>query len=302
MPHCEPHIIWRPLQNIRDQADELSFNARPYDSLRRTLELPAEVCMDVFKDIGAPTITGATTALEYARGLLLVAAEVEHALLAQYLYTAGSIVDGPRFSASPYRKWAVWRQYRICCSWLAGRKLFIFCVISYAGTARKIPSPSRYRGWPRAPWRNSTITDVVLHIRYTARDGGAPFAGTVISSAKRQLNSMALAESRKGLYRMFSARHDYGSNWARFLNPGAGNDQVLTFDTAPERFPFLTGTMRVKVSGIDVLAKTTDASDYTLVIKRPAEPHMAMHVTPGSCARSLASNCSSCWMIGGRKP
>ena len=115
----------------------------------------------------------------------------------------------------------------------------------------------------------STITDVVLHIRYTARDGGGSFAGVVESAVRSQLNSIALAESRKGLYRMFSGRHDYGTNWARFLNPGAGNDQILTLDMAPDRFPFYTSTMDIKVSGIDVLAKTADASDYTLVITPP---------------------------------
>jgi len=115
----------------------------------------------------------------------------------------------------------------------------------------------------------STITDVVLHIRYTARDGGVPFAGMVQNSVRSQLNSMALAESRKGLYRMFSARHDYGSNWARFLNPGAGNDQTLTLDMGPERFPFYTSTMDIQASGIDVLAKTAEASDYTLIITPP---------------------------------
>ena len=41
--------------------------------------------------VGVPFIEGAKTAKEYAVGLLKVAAEVEHALLVQYLYTADSI-------------------------------------------------------------------------------------------------------------------------------------------------------------------------------------------------------------------
>jgi hypothetical protein len=121
--------------------------------------------------------------------------------------------------------------------------------------------------YPQFDYR--TITDLVLHVRYTARDGGQPLAQTVGAAVKLQLNSLALAQSRKGLYRMFSARHDYGSNWSRFLNPGAGNDQVLTLDMGTERFPFFTSGMDIKIGGIDVLANTADSSDFTLVITPP---------------------------------
>jgi hypothetical protein len=115
----------------------------------------------------------------------------------------------------------------------------------------------------------TTITDVILHLRYTARDGGATLAAAAAAEAKAKLNQIALAESRRGLYRLLSARHDYGTNWARFLNPAPGADQVLTIDTPPDRFPFYTNGMDVKVSGVDVIAALTDPGDYTLVITPP---------------------------------
>ena len=115
----------------------------------------------------------------------------------------------------------------------------------------------------------ATITDVVLHLRYTARDGGNAFGKTVAGAVTSQLNSIALAESRKGLYRLFSARQDYGTAWARFLNPGVGNDQVLSLPMPPERFPFYTYGRDLKVVSIDVLAQTSDAGDYTLVVTPP---------------------------------
>ena len=108
-----------------------------------------------------------------------------------------------------------------------------------------------------------------MTIRYTARDGGQPFADAVTASAKSQLKSIALAESRKGLYRLFSARQEYGSNWARFLNPASGNDQVLAIDTAAERFAFFTHGMQIKIMGIDVFSRTADSSDFNLVITPP---------------------------------
>ena len=123
--------------------------------------------------------------------------------------------------------------------------------------------------YPQFDYR--TITDLVLHAAHaTPRATAAqPFAQTAAAAVKAQINALALAQSRKGLYRMFSARHDYGSNWSRFLNPGAGNDQVLTLDIGTERFPFFTSGMDIKISGIDVLANTADSSDFTLVITPP---------------------------------
>ena len=115
----------------------------------------------------------------------------------------------------------------------------------------------------------STVTDVVLHLRYTARDGGAAFAMTASDQAKKTLNQIALAESRRGLFRLVSARHDAGTNWARFLNPGPGVDQVLAIDTPADRFPFFTNGLDVKISGIDVIASMDDPADYSMVITPP---------------------------------
>jgi len=121
--------------------------------------------------------------------------------------------------------------------------------------------------YPQFDYR--TISDVVLHLHYTARDGGATLAAAAAASAKSSLNSIALAESRSGLYRLVSARQEHGTAWHKFLNPGTGQDQVLTVDTPPEAFAFFTNGMDIKVTGIDVLAKLADSGDYTLVVIRP---------------------------------
>jgi hypothetical protein len=72
-----------------------------------------------------------------------------------------------------------------------------------------------------------SITDVVLHVQYTARDGGAVLATAAANTVRAQLNAVALAESRAGLHRMIEVRHEHGTEWARFLHPAPGQDQVL---------------------------------------------------------------------------
>ena len=117
-------------------------------------------------------------------------------------------------------------------------------------------------------------------MRYTARDGGQPLATAAAASAKAQLNSVALAESRTGLYRLFSARHDYPTNWAQFLNPAPGTDQTLTLEMPPERFPFLTNGLDLKVRSLDVVAVTSSGDAWTL-----AAEHAVWHGRRGAGER-----------------
>lgn len=116
----------------------------------------------------------------------------------------------------------------------------------------------------------STITDVMFHLKYTARHGGLGFATTVDASARAQVSSIALAENRRGLYKLLSARHDYASAWAKFLNPAPGADQVLTLPLPPERFSYFTRGLDIKAAAIDVIGAITDAGSYTLEVTRPA--------------------------------
>ena len=126
----------------------------------------------------------------------------------------------------------------------------------------------------------TTITDVVMHVRYTARDAGALLAGAATASAKATLNSTALAESRTGLYRLFSARHEYPTNWAQFLDPAPGSDQVLSMATAPERFQFFTRGMDLKVTSLDVIVVTGDTGTWTLQLTSPTGTALPVPTNP----------------------
>lgn len=120
----------------------------------------------------------------------------------------------------------------------------------------------------------STITDVVLHVRYTARDGGAPLRKAARdASTEATLSKLQLAEGRTGLYKLFSARHEFPTNWAQFLNPAAGAEQLLTLEIAPERFPFFTSGFDLKVSALEVIAHTNGGEPCKLSLSGPAEVH-----------------------------
>jgi hypothetical protein len=118
----------------------------------------------------------------------------------------------------------------------------------------------------------SSIRDVILHIRYTARDGGEAFAETNRASVSANISKLfsdAEAGKRGGLFRLISVRHEYPSAWSTFLNPGPNNDQVLKLDIGPDRFPFFTRSADIKIDGMDAIGKLSDSGPYHLIVTPP---------------------------------
>jgi hypothetical protein len=80
-----------------------------------------------------------------------------------------------------------------------------------------------------------TISDVLLHLRYTAREDAGLFKQKTVESLK---NTLQQAGSELPLRRLFNLKHEFPTEWYRFLHPAAGQDQVLDFDLRG-RFPLL---------------------------------------------------------------
>ena len=57
-----------------------------------------------------------------------------------------------------------------------------------------------------------TITDAVLHIRYTAREGGDILKAAAVGNLQTLINKAETVGSTC----LFSVRHDFPSQWAKF--------------------------------------------------------------------------------------
>lgn len=141
--------------------------------------------------------------------------------------------------------------------------------------------PFEYRGaagdWqlelasdPR-PFDYDTITDVVLHIRYTARDGGIPLR----DAASAHLRELLGAGTAVGSTRLLSARHEFPTAWARFMaaTPGAGTESdpraALVLDLRREHYPFFAGNAGPsELMRVDVIARPVADTPSTLVVAR----------------------------------
>lgn len=92
----------------------------------------------------------------------------------------------------------------------------------------------------------NTISDVILHIRYTARDGGA-------DSLKRAVADATAA----GMVRLFSVRHEFPSEWAKFKNVKLSGDiktAELSLRFREEHYPYWTKGLLHGVRQVEVLA------------------------------------------------
>jgi hypothetical protein len=103
----------------------------------------------------------------------------------------------------------------------------------------------------------STISDVILHVRYTARDGG----GLLRNGANAQSRELIASGQAVGSMRLFSVRHEFPAEWARFTTqvPPANQRYELKLILRPEHYPFWSQGRVKTVMGVDVLARSTTA-------------------------------------------
>lgn len=112
----------------------------------------------------------------------------------------------------------------------------------------------------------STISDVVLHINYTARESGGLFKEEAVDYIKSFIENAADL-SDQPLIRMFSMKHEFPTEWHKFLHPSAeGGEQLLEFIIGKARFPFFAQDRDITVMKLEVFAKCTQGGDYHAVI------------------------------------
>jgi Tc toxin complex TcA C-terminal TcB-binding domain len=98
-----------------------------------------------------------------------------------------------------------------------------------------------------------TISDVVLHFRYTARQAGDPLRSAARGSVKQLIGDASAA----GSLRLFSVRQEFPSEWARFKaqTPPDGDRFGLTLRLRPEHYPFWGQGRLTAVDGVHVLVR-----------------------------------------------
>lgn len=115
-----------------------------------------------------------------------------------------------------------------------------------------------------------TIADVILHIRYTGREGGDLLRKGAIDN----MRALADAGAAVGATRLFSVRQEFPTEWAKFQ--GSPADPAKRFGLAinlrEEHYPFWSQNKLNAVVGIQLLARSGKApAAVTLEVFEVAE-------------------------------
>jgi hypothetical protein len=106
------------------------------------------------------------------------------------------------------------------------------------------------------PFDYQTISDAVFHLRYTSRQGGAPFCAAVREATFAAIDAEATSsQGRKGpLALLVNAASDFSAGWGAFRAALAdGRDARLDMVGVDNMLPFWTQRLRASVHGITMV-------------------------------------------------
>ena len=117
-----------------------------------------------------------------------------------------------------------------------------------------------------------TVSDVVLHLRYTAREGGLALR----SAATAALQDKIVQAATVGSTRLLSVRDEFPTEWARFkrTTPPQGQSARLAFELDDNRFPYRLASVLPKARQMHVFAATQTRPAWNPFVMNVFEPLM----------------------------
>ncbi|MFQ6163341.1 neuraminidase-like domain-containing protein [Sinorhizobium meliloti] len=132
------------------------------------------------------------------------------------------------------------------------------------------------RDFPLFDYR--TISNVVIHIRYTARDGGAMLTSAATGALRKAFNEIRHEAAKTGIYRLISLRHDRQDDWHRFRGATAPTTLQVEREVLPHQFRDI--------------AKRAETGSAMLIVKRDSEANVA-----NATSVELDSDANEAWTV-----
>jgi hypothetical protein len=109
-----------------------------------------------------------------------------------------------------------------------------------------------------------TISDVIIHMKYTARDAG----GLLKTAAEGNITTTL---TDVPLMRLFSLKQEFPNQLHQFLNPPAGEtSHETTLTITKKHFPYFLKDECIKVTGVTLFLKPKDNEIQKLAIITPS--------------------------------
>jgi hypothetical protein len=105
-----------------------------------------------------------------------------------------------------------------------------------------------------------TISDVILHINYTSRNGGETLAQKAMTDLGINLP--------KNVAQLLDLKHEFPNEWYRFLNPATGSLPKLALSLKAEQYPFFVRNKldTLKMKNADIWIEGTDNINADITI------------------------------------
>lgn len=121
-------------------------------------------------------------------------------------------------------------------------------------------------GGPLRQFDYGTISDAVVHVKYTAREDAGAFKNGAVSHLRDYFSQDGTSPS----VLMFRLRHEFPNAWHRFLHPADPADpNVFEFEMGPRLFPYRDGGKTLVINKVWLLARCPDAGTYEVTMEPP---------------------------------
>jgi Tc toxin complex TcA C-terminal TcB-binding domain len=133
-------------------------------------------------------------------------------------------------------------------------------------------------GKPLRQFDYSTISDAILHVKYTAREDAGAFKNGAVAHLRDYFSHEGTTHS----LRLFNLRQEFSTQWHRFLNPANPADgNIFELEMSPNLFPARDAEKTLKINTIWLIARCTNTGSYNVVISNTSPAgSVALSVTP----------------------
>ncbi len=105
----------------------------------------------------------------------------------------------------------------------------------------------------------NTISDVILHVKYTAREGGSTLRGLAETTLKDRLAEIRQQLGQTGLHVALNMKQDCPNEWHLFKKNGA-----VDFKIDKSRLPYMAQTLDADIENVVFLARVNNPAGYTI--------------------------------------
>ncbi len=112
-----------------------------------------------------------------------------------------------------------------------------------------------------------TISDVVIHIKYTAREGGSKLKGLAAGSLKSLLAKIKQELNQTGLHTAFSMKHDFPTEWRLLTQKGTEENSPVQMKIDKNRLPYLVQPIVKGIEKVVFIAKVKgEPADFSITV------------------------------------